>query len=76
MPTPAAKGSLANERLAICYRCPQIRFHLGLAWCGTPVVAALRDGNACGCLLQVKTRVKNQRCPLGKWPGETKGERQ
>lgn len=71
---PKAATTLANERLAICYRCPQIQFHMGMPWCGTPVIGALTNPETCGCLLTWKVKMKAQRCPLDKWPSGNSGD--
>ena len=47
---------LANIRLAICNQCPnKIKTSLGDAC------------NECGCILDAKTRVKDEHCDLDKW---------
>lgn len=43
----------SKERLDICLSCPEIR--------------TLNRCNQCGCFMNIKTRIYNSKCPLGKW---------
>jgi hypothetical protein len=45
-----------NDRLIICKACPEY-INRGL----------LSKCNACGCFLLAKTKLKTQKCPVGKW---------
>lgn len=44
------------HRLEICRQCPYIRKRVGVERC-----------SLCGCFLQVKTRLKDEYCPIEKW---------
>lgn len=59
--------SLGETRYKICLECPKITFHLGLPFCGVPVIGAAIDPETCGCMLHAKTKIKSQSCPLKKW---------
>ena len=58
-------------RMAICRKCPSSKLTplVGLT-CGT-LLRPVKDDNGneieCGCILNLKTKIKNQRCPQGKW---------
>lgn len=43
-----------NERMAICRSCPF--FKLPFNKC-----------EKCGCFMDLKTKLENARCPIGKW---------
>lgn len=50
----------------ICAVCPTLHKDGGLRlWCGEPM--RLVDGVACGCLVNLKTRLSTEGCPQGKW---------
>jgi len=44
--------AIRDERLKICGECPKAK----AGFC-----------KECGCMLAAKTRVKSEKCPLGKW---------
>lgn len=56
---------------AVCRGCPtKVRGRAEGAdgesdWCGPPLKKV--EGVSCGCLVAIKTLVKGQRCPQGKW---------
>ncbi len=45
---------LAQERFEICKVCPQL-------------IKATSQCKECGCLMNLKTKLPNASCPLGKW---------
>jgi len=45
---------LKNSRIVICNRCPELR-------------ASTRQCKKCGCFVDAKALLKNQKCPLEKW---------
>ncbi len=47
----------ANERLSICNQCPNTEYIKGLG----------EICKLCGCVLESKTRVDNERCEMNKW---------
>ena len=50
-----ALPEIANQRLDICKKCPEyIRF--------------THQCKKCGCLMNLKTKLTDATCPLGKWP--------
>ena len=55
----------AATRIMICKMCPQVNKlpAIGLV-CGK---LAQPTENTCGCILKLKTKLKRQRCPQGKW---------
>jgi hypothetical protein len=55
----------AATRIMICKMCPQVNKlpAVGLV-CGK---LAQPTENTCGCILKLKTKLKRQRCPQGKW---------
>lgn len=65
-------SSLRLERMAICKPCPAFKDRkYGSPVCNTKVKVMNEDlgheVNGCGCLLNAKTRVKDEYCPAGKW---------
>ena len=64
-----AKGNIVitdpATRIVICKMCPQVSRNsvVGLV-CGK---LAQPTENTCGCILKLKTKLKRQRCPQGKW---------
>ena len=52
---------VSEERMTICKACP-VSYKNGVHtdWCK-------RDNGGCGCFLPSKTRVKDEKCPKGKW---------
>jgi len=49
-----ASEELAEERYAICAACPEL-------------IKLTKQCKQCGCLMVLKTKLKNARCPLQKW---------
>ena len=49
-----AEAELAEERLKMCYACPSFR----------PVA---RQCDLCCCFLDLKTKLLEAECPMGKW---------
>jgi len=47
-------ADLRNKRLDICRSCPE--FNKITTQC-----------NRCGCIMSMKTTLKNSECPIGKW---------
>ena len=47
----------AKERMSICRKCEKLN----------PLLVQCKE---CGCLLVLKTKMKNQDCPLNKWEEE------
>lgn len=45
---------LAQERLEICKVCPKL-------------IKATSQCKECGCIMNLKTKLPNASCPLGKW---------
>ena len=50
---------LSDERLAICKECEHSRDMFARGW--------INYCNKCGCMLKIKTRIKSNQCPIGKW---------
>lgn len=48
-----ASGEVAEQRLSVCNSCE--------------FLSKARTCKKCGCLVDAKTRLANQRCPLHKW---------
>lgn len=51
-----AKDARVQARNAICDECPHLRKRGGVRQCGQ-----------CKCILNCKTRVPSEECPIGKW---------
>lgn len=47
---------MADERLNICKPCPSKKTEVGIDFCGE-----------CGCVLKLKSLVKEAKCNLDKW---------
>jgi hypothetical protein len=45
---------IAEERLNICKACPEY-------------ISATHQCKKCGCIMNLKTKLPNAECPLGKW---------
>ena len=63
--------TLAEGRLTICKSCPHSVMNLGVRTCGpigrpTPV----EGGSLCGCVMEIKTKLRTSKCPIGKWRAE------
>jgi hypothetical protein len=48
------ENEIRDERLEICNACPQL-------------IKLTSQCKECGCLMNVKTKLPNASCPLGKW---------
>jgi hypothetical protein len=46
-------NELSAERMKICKACPELRNGLSC--------------NICGCVVEAKTRLNDESCPIGKW---------
>jgi hypothetical protein len=51
---PRSLDEDAQARLDICEKCPEL---VGLA----------KQCKQCGCVMTLKVKLKNAKCPLGKW---------
>jgi hypothetical protein len=51
---PRSEEDLKKERLAICVICPEY-------------ISRTDQCKKCGCIMRLKTKLKNAECPLGKW---------
>jgi len=52
-------------RMMVCKMCPEINKVSVVGYvCGK---LAQPTENTCGCILKLKTKLKKQRCPQGKW---------
>lgn len=49
-----ATDELAHERLEICKACPD-------------VIPVVNQCKRCGCFMDLKTKLKISKCPIGKW---------
>lgn len=45
---------IAEHRFAICKECPEL-------------ISATSQCKKCGCLMNLKTKLPNASCPIGKW---------
>lgn len=50
--------SIINKRLEICKACPEL-------------ISATTQCKKCGCLMNLKTRLAEAECPIGKWHKES-----
>lgn len=50
------RSTLYRDRIKVCEECPRSFLTLGRLRC-----------SECKCFMEVKTRIKSMRCPLGKW---------
>jgi hypothetical protein len=48
------EGQMLEERLAICKECPSY-------------IGATHQCKECGCIMNLKAKLPNAECPLGKW---------
>lgn len=56
----------STERMKICDACPMMmRSRLVGKTCG--IFLAPVEGETCGCILAVKTKLKSFHCPQNKW---------
>lgn len=49
-----AEEETAKNRLSICMECPEL-------------IQITNQCKKCGCLMNLKTKLKDSVCPLGKW---------
>lgn len=63
---------LAKQRAAICAKCPQAKEGKFTAVLKDYKIKEIegRYCDKCKCPLSAKTRSKNEKCPLNKWPPE------
>ena len=69
--------SLVEQRKQICLQCDVYQTKYGLSYCGNFLIDAVKKivketltdekAMSCGCVLDIKWRMKNQKCPQGKW---------
>lgn len=52
--TPYASEPLADKRYDMCLKCPEL-------------IKITKQCKQCGCVMPLKTKLKEARCPLGKW---------
>ena len=74
---------LYEKRIAICKKCPLYTKHKIIGEYCSPQLYLNPETNdisfkykhgykhGCGCRLDAKTRLKNEKCPVGKWTKET-----
>jgi hypothetical protein len=48
------ESEIAEERLSICKLCPKY-------------ISTTHQCKECGCIMNLKTKLPNASCPLGKW---------
>jgi hypothetical protein len=48
-------SDVLQERLDVCSGCPQF-------------IKATKQCKKCGCFMNLKAKLENATCPLGKWP--------
>jgi hypothetical protein len=51
------EGETAQKRLDICTSCPEL-------------IKATHQCKQCGCIMNLKVKLPNASCPLGKWSEE------
>tara|TARA_B100000902_G_C27190581_1_gene853705 strand:+ start:803 stop:1012 length:210 start_codon:yes stop_codon:yes gene_type:complete len=51
---PFSNEKLKQERMAICASCPSY-------------IAFTKQCKKCGCFMELKTRMKDAKCPIDKW---------
>jgi hypothetical protein len=52
--SPRANEETAANRMSICESCPRL-------------IKVTHQCRECGCLMKIKTKLLDARCPLGKW---------
>lgn len=73
-----SEQDLAESRLAICRACPLMKkklygfvcdstTYLNVETNETSLIRKPGFEKGCGCRLEAKTRLKDSKCPLGKW---------
>lgn len=55
--TEYAEKAEADKRYDICKKCPEL-------------INATKQCKKCGCIMSLKVKLKNARCPIGKWGAE------
>lgn len=51
---PRASEEKAQERMSICLSCPEL-------------IKITHQCKKCGCIMNLKTKLENATCPIGKW---------
>lgn len=61
--------------MAICRACPYSQMNMTFRTCG-PLgrPTAVEGGTLCGCVMDVKTRLRTSKCPIGKWESQVRPE--
>lgn len=69
--------NIVDSRKKICKECDVVTHFMGLTYCGNFLVDAVtkviketlthEKAKSCGCVLDIKWRMKNAKCPQGKW---------
>jgi hypothetical protein len=49
-----ATDDIKNNRMQICYSCPEL-------------IKLTTQCKQCGCLMKLKTKLEESKCPIGKW---------
>lgn len=52
--TEWVNDELFNKRYSICKQCPEL-------------IKISKQCKKCGCFMATKTKIKNAKCPIGKW---------
>lgn len=55
-------SSLSKERISICLSCDRL-----LNSIPGQELLGLENCKECGCFIRIKSKLENQKCPLGKW---------
>lgn len=66
------KKALENPKVrkTYCHRCPKFQKTMLVGpTCGTLAIPEYENGKmtACGCILNIKWKIKSAHCPQGKW---------
>jgi len=51
---PRSGEELKEQRISICRQCPEY-------------ISLTTQCKKCGCIMEMKTRLENAVCPIGKW---------
>ncbi len=49
-----ATKETAKERMKVCLSCPEL-------------IKITKQCKKCGCFMELKTKLENAKCPIGKW---------
>jgi hypothetical protein len=52
-------AEIREKRLSICKQCPEF-------------ISSITQCKKCGCIMNLKTKLPNAECPIGKWHKEEK----